>query len=608
MPRVVVMWVAAWASALAAVLYAVLQRSTSPQLPTFPPADGASLPSRYAVCQPPSSSGGRRIHTLSRTGGDALGSVRCLLVDDGRVIAHPDFEQLSTLCPSQTQCQVYRLPSKAAILPGLHDAHGHVLDLGWSRTAADLVGSTSVAEVIARLEAYVQASELHREDASKWVEGLGWDQSKFDPPIFPTAADLDASEVLRNRSIALRRVDVHALWLSSRALEKVVQLPTFPAPGQHVEGGLVIRDPNTKQPTGILVDNAMNFAYEAMPRVTDAQRRVQLEAAAESILSVGLTNVGDAAVDADSIAFLQRAADHGKLPFRLYAFLACGPGDSRCRPPQKLIRHAGRLTVRTVKLFADGALGSWGSAMLEPYDDHKDERGLLLIPEEDVEPLIRTWVERGWQVATHAIGDRANKLVLDAYESIVKDAKHTGQDLRLRVEHAQIMRRADIPRFAELGVVASMQPTHCTSDMGYVETRIGHERAKGAYAWKSLLDANGALAFGSDFPVELANPFHGIYSAITRLDAKGNSPSGPGGWFPAEKLSRLEALEAFTVNAAYAQFEEALGGGTLGLNTVADFVVVDRDIMDEQSVSPAQLRGTKVLATVIDGRIVWKGK
>jgi len=245
--------------------------------------------------------------------------------------------------------------------------------------------------------------------------------------------------------------------------------------------------------------------------------------------------------------------------------------------------------------------------MLEPYNDHPHDRGLLLIPEGDIEPLIRTWVERGWQVATHAIGDRANKLVLDAYENINNDPAHLGKDLRLRVEHAQIMRREDIDRFARLGVIASMQPTHCTSDMGYVESRIGHDRAKaGAYAWNSLLSANATLAFGSDFPVEAPNPFHGIYSAITRKDPQGQSPRGPEGWFPEQRLTRMQALRAFTTAAAYAQFEERQKGGTLDIDAAADFIVVDRDIMNEKKVSRAELRETRVLATVIDGQIVWQ--
>ncbi|KAK0547031.1 hypothetical protein OC845_004318 [Tilletia horrida] len=617
--------------AFAAILSVAVHTLLSPtQLHSFPPSNG-ELPNVYSICAPPESRpsgflsqlpwtsttleiGPSHIHTLSGERDD-LATVSCLRIENGRVAAHQTQEEAQALCQSDpliqiwtrknSPCRIYQVPKGSAVLPGLHDAHGHVLDLGWSRTAADLVGSESVAEIISRLEDYVRSSPEHLADESRWVEGLGWDQSKFKPPIFPRASDFATSELLRARNLALRRIDVHALWLSPAALRQVTQLPDFPAPRVDVPGGLVVRDDSTKEPTGILIDNAMNFAYRAMPRVSDAQRQVQLEAAAKSILSVGLTNVGDAAVDRESIAFLKRAAESGRLPFRLYAFLACPPENRTCEPPQQLINYADRLTVRTVKLFADGALGSWGSAMLEPYNDHKGERGLLLIPEHEIKPLTQTWVERGWQVATHAIGDRANKLVLDAYESLVARSDNE-RDLRLRVEHAQVMRVEDITRFGELGVIASMQPTHCTSDMGYVETRIGHDRAKGAYAWKSLLNANASLAFGSDFPVEDPSPFHGIYSAVTRLDASGNSPAGSGGWFPEERVSRLEALLGFTVDAAYAQFEEGRRGGTLAVGAAADFIVIDRDIMDEDRVSPAQLRETKVLATVIDSRIAWQ--
>lgn len=287
--------------------------------------------------------------------------------------------------------------------------------------------------------------------------------------------------------------------------------------------------------------------------------------------------------------------------------LACPAYDQRCAgsanaagfPLVPGAESNGHLTVRAVKLFVDGALGSWGSAMWEPYDDKPEDRGLLLLPEAGITPLIHYWVEQGWQVASHAIGDRANSLLLDAYATL-----SNSQEIRLRIEHAQIVRLNDTQSFGELGVIASMQPTHCTSDMNYVEKRIGSERAKGAYAWQSLSTANAPLALGSDFPVERPDPLHGIYSAITRLDADGHSPAGAGGWYPDERLTRAQALHGFTLGAAYAQFEEHLTG-SLEVGKRADFIVLDKDMLDESITTPAALRRAKIKATVVDGQLVW---
>ncbi|CEH13021.1 amidohydrolase partial [Ceraceosorus bombacis] len=393
---------------------------------------------------------------------------------------------------------------KQCMLPGLQDAHGHVLELGWSISSVNLVGASSVQEIIERIENYIEARPDVLANEDLWIEGLGWDQTRWSPPIFPAASDLASSRLLAHRRISLRRVDVHALWLSPRALADVERGARFPRPDQDVPGGLVVRAPDGS-PTGILIDRAMEFAYAVIPSWTDEDRSRYLSAAQRSLIEVGITS------------------------------------------------H---------------------------------------------------WVDAAWQVATHAIGDRANSIVLDAYEAVLTSSAHKGKDLRPRVEHAQLLRLNDTARFGSLGVIASMQPTHCTSDMGYVEDRIGLERSRGAYAWQSVLSAGGLLALGSDFPVELPNPMHGLYSAITRLDSQGHSPHGSKGWFPKERLTRAQALHGFTRAAAYAQFEEHISGA-IHPDFRADLVVFDRDVMDEGRTPPAQLRAAQVLYTLVDGDVVY---
>ncbi|GAK65139.1 amidohydrolase 3 [Moesziomyces antarcticus] len=529
------------------------------------------------------------------------------------------------------KCEVRRLRYGQTLYPGFHDAHGHILDYGWSRTVANLVGAKSVDDVIQRLEDYVRSKPhlmafaladdssdvgLDAKEALPWIEGIGWDQTKWSPAAFPTAADLSRSPLLRRFPVVLRRVDVHALWLSQVGLDMVVRgakgFPRTPAEDDKVQGGLVVRD-DYGDPTGILIDNAMNFAYQVVPEWTDEQRKLFLDAATEGLLRVGITAVGDAATDLKAASFYRAMDAQGLLRFRIYSMLACPPGERRCahrieqiRPTSAVGANHTMFTLRAVKLFNDGALGSWGSAMWEDYADKPGERGLLLIPEHELPSLVEYWLERGWQVCTHAIGDRANTLTLDAYEAYLRSHPHVAADeLRPRVEHAQLMKPSDLGRYAELGVIASMQPTHCTSDMGYVEKRIGRERAsQGAYAWKSLLRANASLALGSDFPVELPDPLHGIYSAITRLDESGDSPHGAGGWYPHERLSRREALRGFTQDPAFAQFEEAMAG-SISVGKRADFTVLDRDILDEQAVSPIMLRNANVDATIVGGKVMF---
>ncbi|PWY98913.1 hypothetical protein BCV70DRAFT_192949 [Testicularia cyperi] len=633
------------------------------------PSQFRSLPDRYVICSPPKrtlSVGSASSQGSIYTGdddrfADSNGFAQCVAIDNGtiadvgsrqdvvsRFFEPRDYEGKATgkkktrrpkgnkaarLERSQLRRErkeksgamsqdprIVHLQPGQTLFPGFQDAHGHILDYGWSLKVVDLVGARSVDEVVRRLEAYVRrdprlSAFANGESTANvpWLEGLGWDQTKWSPPIFPTAKDLSKSPVLRNFPISLRRVDVHALWLSEKALalvsEGAVGFPKSPAEDHRIDGGLVLRD-DAGNPTGILIDHAMNLAYQVIPSWTDEQRQIFLDAAAEGLLRAGITAVGDAATDLQAAAFYKRLDDQGKLPFRIYSLLACPPEQRLCahriakvRPTRSRDGH-GRFTLRAVKLFNDGALGSWGSAMWEDYADKPGERGLLLIREEELKSVVSYWLERGWQVGTHAIGDRANTLTLDAYEAYL--AAHPGDsDLRPRVEHAQLLRPADFGRFAELGVIASVQPTHCTSDMGYVESRLGYERAAAeAYPWKSLVGRNASVALGSDFPVELPDPLHGMYSSITRLDPHGDSPHGPGGWFPHERLTRRQALKGFTQDVSFAQFEESISG-TIAVGKRADLTVLDRNILDEDRVSALSLRNARVDATIIDGRVVY---
>ncbi|KAJ9478907.1 Amidohydro_3 domain-containing protein [Pseudozyma hubeiensis] len=670
--------------AVASLVLSVYSLATSKSNLHLRSSQFTSLPSRYAICSAdhrgeldlsPTTHTATSIFTGDEQRfADHQGFTQCVAVDDGVIVdvgseedVLPKFcghhERPTTSGPASNQqwraprsnkaarlnrhakgrkggvlrrqdkCAVRRLRRGQTLFPGFHDAHGHILDYGWSRTVANLVGSTSVRDVVDRLEDYVRSrphlmafaladeTEAAANASSiPWIEGIGWDQTKWTPAEFPTAADLDRSTLLRRFPIVLRRIDVHALWLSGKGLDKVASgakgFPTSPKDDHKVQGGLVIRGPDD-EPTGVLIDNAMNFAYQVIPEWTDEKRKDFLNAATEGLLRVGITAVGDAATDLKAAAFYKRMDAEGQLRFRIYSMLACPPDERRCAHRIEQIKPVSGLanptegkesmfTLRAVKLFNDGALGSWGSAMWEDYSDKPGERGLLLIPEHELPSLVEYWLTRGWQVCTHAIGDRANTLTLDAYEKYL--ASHSGVDrrtLRPRVEHAQLMRPSDIDRFASLGVIASMQPTHCTSDMGYVESRIGAARASnGAYAWKSLLAANASLALGSDFPVELPDPLHGIYSAITRLDPRGDSPHGSGGWFPHEKLTRREALRGFTKDAAFAQFEEDVAG-SIEVGRRADFTLLDRNILDEVKVSPATLRSAKVDATFVGGKVAF---
>ncbi|MEP0547034.1 MAG: amidohydrolase [Rhodothermales bacterium] len=475
------------------------------------------------------------------------------------------------------------------VVPGLIDAHAHLMNLGASLLQADLVGTVSKADVVERLQRFA----LTLPD-SAWVTGRGWDQNDWGGDgAFPTAADLDAA--FPDRPVWIRRIDGHAAWANSAALALVDSLDAMPDP----EGGRIVRDADGR-PTGVFVDAAMPLVGGLIPPPTEVERQLRMERALAETARYGLTGVHEAGVDLPTISLYLAAADVGQFPIRLYAMIG-GAGetlDHFCETGP-LVDYAGRLTVRSVKLYMDGALGSRGAALLEDYSDDPGNAGLLVTPPDAFGGIVERAMRCDLQVNTHAIGDRANRIVLDTYERAI--AATGGGPGRHRIEHAQIVVTPDdIARFAPLGIIASMQPTHATSDMPWAEARVGPARIEGGYAWRTFLDSGARLALGSDFPVEQVSPLLGFYAAITRQDAE-QRPDG--GWFPDQRLTRAEALRGFTLDAAYAAFmEDAVGSLEPGKR--ADFVVLSRDIM---TVPAPEILETDVVATFLDGAPIYGG-
>jgi predicted amidohydrolase YtcJ len=519
-----------------------------------------------------------RIHTMD----PAAPQVEALAFDaGGAILATGSYAELAARWPDATPVDLGR----ATVVPGLIDAHGHVLGQGQALMTARLNGASSIEEVITRLQDF--AKDLP-EDV--WLIGRGWDQNLWPGKAFPTAADLD--EAFPDRPVWLERVDGHAGWANSAALARA----TRDLGGDwQPDGGEIIR--RDGKPTGVLIDTAMLPVDQAVPRPTPALLRTAILRAQDALLAAGLTGVHDAGVSAEVLAVYRGLADEGKLKLRIAAM---ADGDAQALADlcaDGLYTHvSGHLKMRAVKLYMDGALGSRGAALAADYDDAPGQRGLLVTPAERLEAAAGRARDCGVQVATHAIGDRGNRLVLDIYERVLGERR--GDDHRWRIEHAQIVALADIPRFHTLGVIASMQPTHATSDMPWAGARVGLKRIVGGYAWRRFRDADIALALGSDFPVEDIRPLLGLYAATTRMDLEGN-PAG--GWYPNEKLTAYEALRGFTADAARASFDEDRIG-TLAAGMRADFTVLDGDPL---TVAPSALPGLVVRATWIDGRAAW---
>ncbi|HYR28892.1 MAG TPA: amidohydrolase [Thermoanaerobaculia bacterium] len=475
--------------------------------------------------------------------------------------------------------------SGTTILPGLTDAHGHLYGLGLSLDIVSLVETTSYDEVIARVR-----ERAERAGPGEWIQGRGWDQNDWAVKEFPTAAALDAA--VPDKPVWLRRIDGHAGLANSAAMRAAGVTRDSKDP----VGGKILRDANGN-PTGVFIDEAMELVDRSVPSPTTAQLKERVLAAAQAIAATGLTEMHDAGIDGSVITAVQELIDENRFPIRVYGMLGDNaPLLATWFAQKPLVDYGGRLTVRSVKLYADGALGSRGAALLAPYSDDPGNSGLMIATPEHIEDVARRAKAAGFQVNAHAIGDRGVRNVIDAYAKA-----GVGPADRYRVEHLQVISPPDVPRLVQHGIIASMQPTHATSDMYWAEARLGPERVRGAYAWRTILNAGGRLALGSDFPVELVNPFLGIHAAVTRQDQK-NWPAG--GWYPAEALTLKEAIRGFTLDAAYAAFEEKTRG-TIEVGKLADLTIVEGDLY---AMPASELFKAKVRYTVVGGEVVYGGR
>ena len=502
-----------------------------------------------------------------------------IFADDGKVIATGNADLL------QKYENARRINGAGrTLLPGLIDAHAHVSSLGLLKSNLNLAGIPSVAAAVAEISRYAKVKPHAR-----WILGRGWNQVIWPLQEFPTASHIDA--VVSDRPVWLRRIDGHAGWANSTALAQagIDDDTTDPI------GGKIIRDDNGHA-TGVLVDKAMGLMTAQLPEPDKNEIRAAIHSAVDALLAEGMTGVHDAGIDLMTAEVYLSMADDKELDMRIYAMLS-GAGSVLDAVGKPIRAYGGdRLEIAAVKLYADGALGSRGAAMLEPYSDDAENRGLPFWTQEELDAFVAKANNLGFQVGIHAIGDLGNRMALDAFEK-AQDGRPSS--IRNRIEHAQIIALDDIPRFSALGVIASIQATHATSDKNMAEDRVGTERILGGYAWRRLLDSGAVLANGSDFPVELSNPFHGLYASVTR---QGRDGEPEGGWYPDQALTRAEALHSFTLAAAFAAHQEDRMG-SLEAGKWADFIIIDRDYF---AIPASEIDDIKVLQTWVGGKQVYE--
>ncbi|MBN1938589.1 MAG: amidohydrolase [Candidatus Aminicenantes bacterium] len=480
------------------------------------------------------------------------------------------------------------------VLPGLIDAHGHMYSLASELSHLNITGTGSYRDIIDAVAEKAKTSK-----PGEWILGGRWDQNDWEDKAFPVHDPLSA--VSPDHPVYLKRIDGNAAFANRRALELAGITGTTPDPA----GGVIHRKKGG-DPSGVLINRAMDLVEAVIPKDSAEQYERKILKAVEHCVSAGLTGWHEAGVTPDEIAVYKSLIDRQALKIRVNAML----GNERDPEPKGDLAAYFRdnrtenygnhfLAVRTIKLFFDGALGSRGAAFYEPYADDPGNQGLLRITPDDIYRVAKAALETGMQVATHCIGIRGNRLCLQAYENALRE--NPRKDHRFRIEHAQFVEPEDVRKFAELGVIPSMQPTHCTSDMSFVEARVGPVRAGRGYAWRDFLKAGLIIPCGSDFPVESVNPLLGIYAAVTRRDTSGRPE---GGWHPEQTMTIAEAVKGFTIDAAYAAFQEDLLG-SIEVGKLADFTILDRDIL---TADPKDIPSARVLSTIVGGRVVYKRK
>ena len=523
------------------------------------------------------------------TGNSAQPRAEAVLVIDGRIA----FVGTSAESLRRAPTDARRIDLQGqTLLPGLTDSHAHLSGIGWRELYFDLTGVESLAAMQQRLR------ERAAKDQSPWIVGRGWIESRWTPAAFPTRLDLDAA--VADRPVVLERIDGHAIVVNSLAL-KIAGIARDTASPR---GGEILKDPVTGEPTGMLIDGARALVEDLVPPPTEEELKLALETGANRSLRVGWTQLQYAGTTDTEIRLLCQLYAERKITLRLYAaiegpgpdaerLLARGRGDRSCSE---------RLVVRGIKLYMDGALGSRGAALLAPYSDSPKSIGLLRNEPDEILRIATAALKSGIQVEIHAIGDRGNRLVLDLYEKAfasVPPSERAVIEPRFRIEHAQVLAPDDIPRFAKLGVIASMQTSHAISDMYFAPSRLGPDRIKGAYAWRSLLDAGAIITGGSDAPVEQGDPIIEFYAAVTRRTLDGYA--GPD-WGLEQRLTREEALRMLTYWPAFAAFQEK-ERGTIEVGKLADFTVLSADILQ---VPDAQILKARVAMTIVGGEVVYQ--
>jgi hypothetical protein len=566
-----------WAIALSALALACGGGESSDARPGATPAVRAASP---LPTQADLIVSGGRIYTVD----DHRPMVEAIAIGGGRILFAGSMRGALTFRTPSTQMLDV---AGGTVIPGMIDAHVHLLNLGSALRNVDLVGTKSYDDVIARVVARAQQA-----DSGTWIIGRGWDQNDWADKRFPTHEAL--SRAVPDHPVVLTRIDGHAILVNDAALKVAeVTAQTADPDGGRIERGV------GNAPAGVLVDNAMTLVRSKMPAISQEEIRAEVQAALAETAKWGLTGIHDAGVDLPVIDVYEQLAKEGKFNVRNYVMIE---GDDStmnhyfARGPQQGL-YDNHIWLRAIKIHGDGALGSRGAALLEPYSDDPKNSGLLKVSGERIQEIAERALRVGFQVNVHEIGDRGNRVALDAFERAL--ATVPTADHRFRIEHAQIIDSADIPRFAKLDVIPSMQTVHQTSDMYWAGTRIGPQRLHGAYAWRSLLKTGVIIPNGSDFPVEAVNPLLSFHAAFTRQDEK-NWPAG--GWFPEQRMTRDEAMKSMTIWPAFASFEEDLVG-SLTAGKLADFVILDRDIM---AVPADQVLGTHVLATYLGGRPIYE--